>query len=197
MDQIVNREKLARPTREEAEEAARTLLRWVGEDPDREGLVETPARMARTWAEMFGGYERDPVAFLQRTFDEVGGYDDMVMMRDITFHSHCEHHAVPIHGVAHVAYLPAGRVVGLSKIARVVDIYAHRLQTQENLTAQIGGAIRDVLEPAGVAVMLEAEHMCMVMRGVRREGARTITTMFSGAFEEADMRDRFLNLARG
>ena len=197
MDQIVNREKLARPTREQAEEAARTLLRWVGEDPDREGLVETPARMARTWAEMFGGYERDPVAFLQRTFDEVGGYDDMVMMRDITFHSHCEHHAVPIHGVAHVAYLPAGRVVGLSKIARVVDIYAHRLQTQENLTAQIGGAIRDVLEPAGVAVMLEAEHMCMVMRGVRREGARTITTMFSGAFEEADMRDRFLNLARG
>ena len=197
MDQIVDVEALRRPSREEAEDAARTLLRWVGEDPSREGLIETPARMARTWAEMFAGYDKDPVALLQRTFEEVGGYDDMVLMRDITFHSHCEHHAVPIHGIAHVAYLPAGRVVGLSKIARVVDIYAHRLQTQENLTAQIGGAIRDALEPAGVAVMLEAEHMCMVMRGVRREGARTVTTMFTGGFEEPDMRDRFLNLARG
>lgn len=196
MDQMLNVDALRRPSREEAEEAARTLLRWVGEDPQREGLLETPARMARTWEEMFAGYDKDPVAFLQRTFEEVGGYDDMVLMRDITFHSHCEHHAVPIHGRAHVAYLPAGRVVGLSKIARVVDIYAHRLQTQENLTAQIGGAIRDALEPAGVAVMLEAEHMCMVMRGIRREGARTITTMFTGGFEEPDMRDRFLSLVR-
>lgn len=193
---MLNVDALRRPSREEAEEAARTLLRWVGEDPQREGLLETPARMARTWEEMFAGYDKDPVAFLQRTFEEVGGYDDMVLMRDITFHSHCEHHAVPIHGRAHVAYLPAGRVVGLSKIARVVDIYAHRLQTQENLTAQIGGAIRDALEPAGVAVMLEAEHMCMVMRGIRREGARTITTMFTGGFEEPDMRDRFLSLVR-
>lgn len=197
MDQIVARENLERPSREEAEAAVRTLLRWIGEDPAREGLVDTPARVAKTWEEMFAGYDIDPIEYLSRTFQEVGGYSDMVLMRDIAFHSHCEHHVVPIHGVAHVAYLPAGRVLGLSKIARVVDIHAHRLQTQENLTISIANAIQDGLEPAGVAVMVEAEHMCMVMRGIRKEGSRTATTTFTGAFENAAMQDRFLTLARG
>ena len=198
MDQIAGGTKpLQRPTRAEAEEAVATLLRWVGEDPAREGLVDTPARVARTWEEMFDGYEQDPVGILSRTFEEVGGYRDIVMMRGITFHSHCEHHAVPIHGVAHVAYLPDDRVVGLSKIARVVDIFAHRLQTQENLTSQIANAIQDVLEPRGVAVMVEADHMCMVMRGIRKEGSRTITSTFTGSFEDRAEQDRFLALVRG
>ena len=197
MDQLAATTSLQRPSRREAEEAVATLLRWVGEDPTREGLVDTPARVAKTWEEMFSGYEQDPVAMLSRTFEEVGGYEDMVLMRDITFHSHCEHHAVPIHGVAHVAYVPDGRVVGLSKIARVVDIFAHRLQTQENLTAQIAGAIQDALEPKGVAVMVEADHMCMVMRGIRKEGSRTVTATYTGVFEDRAEQDRFLQLARG
>ena len=186
-----------RPPVGEVHDAVRTLLRWVGEDPQREGLQDTPARVARTFREMFSGYEQDPQTFLGRVFEEVSGYDDMVLMRDVRFHSHCEHHMVPIHGVAHVAYLPEGRVVGLSKIARVVDIFAHRLQTQENMTAQIAHAIQTALEPRGVAVMLEADHMCMVMRGIRREGSRTLTTTFTGAFEDAAWQDRFLRLARG
>ena len=196
MDQLATTKPLTRPTREDAEAAVATLLRWIGEDPAREGLVDTPARVARTWEEMFAGYDQDPALLLGRTFEEVGGYEDMVMMRAITFHSHCEHHAVPIHGLAHVAYVPDGKVVGLSKIARVVDIFAHRLQTQENLTAQIADTIRDVLEPKGVAVMVEADHMCMVMRGIRKEGARTITTRFSGTFEDRAEQDRFLSLVR-
>ena len=197
MDQLATTTSLQRPTRREAEEAVATLLRWVGEDPAREGLVDTPARVAKTWEEMFSGYEQDPVAMLGRTFEEVGGYEDMVLMRGITFHSHCEHHAVPIHGVAHIAYIPDGKVVGLSKLARVVDIFAHRLQTQENLTAQIADAIHDALEPRGVAVMVEADHMCMVMRGIRKEGSRTMTATYRGSFEAREEQDRFIQLARG
>ena len=197
MDQLAATYPLTRPSREEAEAAVATLLRWIGEDPSREGLIDTPARVAKTWEEMFRGYDEDPTELLGRTFEEVGGYDDMVLMRGITFHSHCEHHAVPIHGVAHVAYLPAGRVVGLSKIARAVDIFAHRLQTQENLTAQIADAIETTLEPRGVAVMIEADHMCMVMRGIRKEGSRTLTATYRGTFEDRAEQDRFLQLARG
>ena len=182
-----------RPSREEAEAAVRTLLRWAGDDPDREGLVDTPRRFARAWAEMFSGYQRDADDALGRTFEEVAGFDDIVVMRDIAFHSHCEHHAIPIIGRAHVAYLPAGRVVGLSKIAHVVDIYAHRLQTQETMTAQIARTIQDALEPRGVAVMVQAEHLCMAMRGIRKPGTLTTTTGFTGVFEtDANERTRFL-----
>lgn len=182
-----------RPSREEAEAAVRTLLRWAGDDPGREGLVDTPRRFARAWAEMFSGYDRDADDALGRTFEEVAGYDDIVLMRDIAFHSHCEHHAIPIVGRAHVAYLPAGRVVGLSKIAHVVDIYARRLQTQETMTAQIARTIQDALEPRGVAVMVTAEHLCMAMRGIRKLGTTTTTTGFTGVFDtDANERTRFL-----
>ncbi len=195
MDQIVDKAKLSvvknkpnktisRPTREEAEEAVRTLLLWSGDDPAREGLLETPARVARAYGELFSGYREDPAKILGRTFDEVAGYDDMVIVKDISFHSHCEHHMVPIIGKAHVAYLPDGRVLGLSKIARVVDIFAHRLQTQESITAQIAHTIQDVLQPRGVAVLIEAEHLCMSMRGVRKQGSTTMTTTFTGAFKD-------------
>jgi len=165
-----------RPTQQQAEAAVRTLLEWIGEDVGREGLVDTPARVAKAYREMFSGYDEDPREVLGRTFEEVGGYDDMVLVKDIRFHSHCEHHMVPIIGRAHVAYLPDGRVLGLSKIARTVDIFAHRLQTQENMTAQIAQAIDEVLSPRGVAVMIEAEHMCMAMRGIRKQGSTTATT---------------------
>ena len=171
-----------RPSREEAEAAVLTLLRWTGDDPQREGLLDTPARMVKAYQEMFSGYGEDPEAELGRTFEEVAGYDDMVLIKDIAFHSHCEHHVVPIIGKAHVAYLPDSRVVGLSKIARVVHIFARRLQTQETMTAQIGDCIQDVLNPRGVAVMLEAEHMCMSMRGIRLAGSTTMTTHFTGGF---------------
>lgn len=182
-----------RPSREEAEAAVRTLLRWAGDDPGREGLVDTPRRFVRAWAEMFSGYDRDADDALGRTFEEVAGYDDIVLMRDIAFHSHCEHHAIPIVGRAHVAYLPAGRVVGLSKIAHVVDIYARRLQTQETMTAQIARTIQDALEPRGVAVMVTAEHLCMAMRGIRKPGTTTTTTGFTGVFDtDANERTRFL-----
>lgn len=182
-----------RPSREEAEAAVRTLLRWAGDDPGREGLVDTPRRFVRAWAEMFSGYDRDADDALGRTFEEVAGYDDIVLMRDIAFHSHCEHHAIPIVGRAHVAYLPAGRVVGLSKIAHVVDIYARRLQTQETMTAQIARTIQDALEPRGVAVMVTAEHLCMAMRGIRKPGTTTTTTGFTGVFDtDPNERTRFL-----
>lgn len=181
------------PSREEAEAAVRTLLRWAGDDPGREGLVDTPRRFVRAWAEMFSGYDRDADDALGRTFEEVAGFDDIVLMRDIAFHSHCEHHAIPIVGRAHVAYLPAGRVVGLSKIAHVVDIYARRLQTQETMTAQIARTIQDALEPRGVAVMVTAEHLCMAMRGIRKPGTTTTTTGFTGVFEtDPNERTRFL-----
>ena len=186
-----------RPSREEAEEAVRTLLRWVGEDPQREGLLDTPARVAKTFREMFSGYEQDPLAYLGRTFEDVQGYDDMIVMRDITFHSHCEHHMVPIIGRAHVGYVPDGKVVGLSKIARVVDLFAHRLQTQEALTAQIASTIQETLKPAGVGVFIEAEHMCMAMRGIRKQGSITSTTTFTGTMKsDAALQLRFMEMVR-
>lgn len=183
-----------RPSREEAEAAVLTLLKWIGDDPAREGLRETPARVVKAYEEMFGGYETDPSDVLGRTFEEVAGYDDIVLVKDIDFHSHCEHHMVPIIGKAHVAYLPHDRVLGLSKIVRVVDIFARRLQTQEAMTSQIATAIDDALAPRGVAVMLEAEHMCMAMRGVRKNGSTTVTTRFTGSFEDPAWQSRFTDL---
>lgn len=171
-----------RPSQKEAEDAVRTLLKWMGEDVEREGLLDTPARVAKSYKELFAGYDQDPSVALGRTFEEVGGYDDIVLVKDIPFFSHCEHHMVPIIGKAHVAYLPDGKVLGLSKIARTVDIFAHRLQTQENMTAEIAYTIDDALNPRGVAVMIEAEHMCMAMRGIKKQGSTTTTTCFTGAF---------------
>ncbi|MEM9279789.1 MAG: GTP cyclohydrolase I FolE [Pseudomonadota bacterium] len=173
-----------RPSQQEAEDAVRVLLKWMGEDVQREGLIDTPKRVAKAYKEMFSGYNEDPTATLGRTFEEVGGYDDIVLIRDIQFFSHCEHHIVPIIGKAHVAYLPDSRVLGLSKIARVVDIFAKRLQTQENMTAEVAHTIDDALQPRGVAVMIEAEHMCMAMRGIRKIGSTTMTTAFTGAFHD-------------
>jgi len=184
-----------RPTRAETEAAVRTLIAWAGDDPDREGLKDTPARVADAFDEYFSGYRQDPVDVLSRTFEETGGYDDLVMLRDIRVESHCEHHMAPFLGVAHVAYLPSGRILGISKIARVVEIFAKRLQTQEALTAQIADAIESALRPRGVAVLIEAEHQCMSMRGVRQPGVKTITTRFTGALEtDASYRDRFLQM---
>lgn len=186
-----------RPTREEAEAAVRTLLAWAGDDPTREGLLETPARVARAYGEFFGGYTQDAGAILSKTFREVGGYDDIVLVKDIPFSSHCEHHMVPFVGKAHIAYLPHDGVVGLSKLARLVEVFSHRLQTQENLTAQITDAINEHLGPRGAAVMLEAEHMCMSMRGVRAHGASTITHRFTGVFaEDRTEQDRFFAMIR-
>lgn len=186
-----------KPGKAEAEAAVRTLLLWAGEDPDREGLLETPKRVAKAYQELFGGYSESPEEVLGTTFEEVAGYDDMVLVKDISFFSHCEHHMVPIIGKAHVAYLPECRVVGLSKIARVVDIFARRLQTQESITAQIADSIQRILKPRGVAVMIEAEHMCMAMRSIRKQGSSTITTTFTGDFKEkADQQVRFMTLIR-
>ena len=183
----------ARPSQKDAEEAVRTLLMWAGEDPEREGLLDTPARVAKAYKELFSGYEQDPVDVLGRTFEEVAGYDDLVLVKDIPFHSHCEHHMVPIIGKAHVAYMPDGKVLGLSKIARVVDIYARRLQTQESMTAQISAAIDNTLAPKGVAVLIDAEHMCMSMRGIQKQGSTTLTTTFTGVFKtDAALQARFM-----
>ena len=188
----------ARPSEAEVEAAVRTLLRWTGDDPTREGLVDTPKRVAKAFREMFSGYELNPAEELGRTFEEVAGYDDLVIVRDIEFHSHCEHHMVPIVGKAHVGYLPDHKVVGLSKIARVVDIFAHRLQTQEALTAQIAGVMQEVLNPRGVAVMIEAEHMCMAMRGIRKQGSTTLTSTFTGSFKDnPEEQIRFITMVRG
>ncbi|MGF6171893.1 GTP cyclohydrolase I FolE [Ensifer sp. 4252] len=187
-----------RPTQKEAEDAVRVLLRWAGEDPSREGLLDTPARVAKSYRELFSGYDLAAEDVLGRTFEEVAGYDDMVLVKDIPFYSHCEHHMVPIIGKAHVAYLPNGRVLGLSKIARVVDIYGRRLQTQESMTAQIAKAIDESLAPRGVAVMIEAEHMCMAMRGVQKQGSTTLTTTFTGTFQtEPAEQARFMTMLRG
>ncbi|MGE5511602.1 MAG: GTP cyclohydrolase I FolE [Bacteroidota bacterium] len=189
------RRAVQRPTRAEAEEAVRTLLAWAGDDPDREGLQDTPKRVVAAYEEYFSGYGADPVEVLSRTFGDVGGYDDMVMLRDIRVESHCEHHIAPFVGVAHVAYLPGNRVVGLSKLARAVEIFARRLQTQETLTAQIADAIEQALAPRGVAVLVEAEHQCMSTRGVHKPGASTVTTRFSGVFQrDSSYRDRFLQM---
>jgi GTP cyclohydrolase I len=173
-----------RPTREQAEDAIRTLLRWAGDDPDREGLQDTPSRVIRSYEEFFRGYEADPVEILERTFEETDGYDEMVLLRDIRFESHCEHHMAPIIGKAHVAYLPGRRVVGISKLARLVEAYAKRLQIQEKMTAQIANAIRNVLQPSGVAVVIEASHQCMTTRGIHKPGALMVTSRMLGAFRD-------------
>ena len=184
-----------RPSRAEAEAAVRTLIAWAGDDPDREGLLDTPRRVVAAYESWFRGYALDPSEVLAGTFGDVAGYDDMVMVRDVRLESHCEHHIAPFIGVAHIAYLPRDRVVGLSKLARVVEIYAKRLQTQETLTAQIAEAIERHLSPRGVAVLIEAEHMCMSTRGVNQQGVSTVTTRFAGAFDtEVGYRDRFLGL---
>ena len=187
-----------RPTQKEAEDAVRTLLRFIGDDPDREGLRDTPRRVVKSYAELYGGYEQDPEDVLGRTFEEVAGYDNIVFVKDIPFFSHCEHHMVPIIGKAHVAYLPDGRVLGLSKIARTIDIFARRLQTQETMTAQIANAIDEILQPKGVAVLIEADHMCMAMRGVQKIGSSTMTTTFTGTFKH-DPREqaKFMSMLRG
>ncbi len=173
-----------KPSRAEAESAVRTLLLWAGEDPEREGLLDTPGRVVRSYEEFFRGYAEDPVALLARTFEEIEGYDEMVVLRDIRIESHCEHHMVPIIGKAHVAYLPGTRVVGISKLARVVDAYAHRFQIQEKMTAQIANTINDVLQPRGVAVVIEAGHQCMSTRGVHKPGASMVTSRMLGAFRD-------------
>ncbi len=182
-----------KPTRAEAEAAVRTLLRWTGDDPAREGLVDTPARVVRAYEEFFQGYDSDPIEILQRTFEETDGYDEMVLLRDVSFESHCEHHMVPIIGKAHIAYLPNKRVVGISKLARVLDIYAKRLQIQEKLTAQIANAVQDVLQPKGVAVLIEAQHQCMTTRGVHKAGVSMVTSRMLGAFRtNASTRREFM-----
>ncbi len=187
-----------RPTQSEAEAAVRTLLLWAGDDPDREGLVDTPKRVAKSYRELFVGYGTDPVQLLQRSFEEVAGYDEMVVLRDIRLESHCEHHMVPIIGRAHVGYLPRGRVVGISKLARVVDAFAKRLQIQEKLTAQIANAINDVLDPVGVAVVLEAAHQCMTTRGVHKHGVTMVTSTMLGAFrDDHATRREFLSIING
>ncbi|HKT18125.1 MAG TPA: GTP cyclohydrolase I FolE [Stellaceae bacterium] len=186
-------EQSQRPSREEAEEAVRVLLRWAGDDPAREGLRGTPARVVRAYEEYFSGYDTDPVDLLQRTFEETDGYDEMVVLKDIRFESHCEHHIAAIIGRAHIAYLPNQRVVGISKLARLVEVYAHRLQIQEKMTAQIANTLATVLKPKGVAVVIEAAHQCMTTRGVHKPGVAMITSHMLGAFRtDASTRREFL-----
>jgi GTP cyclohydrolase IA len=186
-----------RPSRAEAEAAVRTLLRWAGDDPSREGLLDTPKRVVKSYEEFFSGYDDNPREVLLRTFEEVEGYDDIVMLRDISLESHCEHHMVPIVGKAHIAYLPGNRVVGISKLARVLEIYAKRLQTQETMTAQVARTIQEVLEPRGVAILVDAKHFCMTTRGVHKPDVSTITTTFTGMFKEERYERRFLDLIKG
>lgn len=189
---------LTKPSREDALAAVRTLLAWAGDDPDREGLLDTPRRVVDAFGEWFEGYTADPAKELSRVFEDVSGYDDIVMLRDIDVKSHCEHHMAPFLGKAHVAYLPTDRVVGISKIARVVEIYAKRLQTQETMTAQIADAITGALEPRGVAVYIDAVHQCMTTRGVEHPNVSTITTRFTGAFKDSsELRERFMRLSQG
>ena len=184
-----------RPSREDAERAVHTLLRWAGDDPSREGLADTPARVAKAFEDWFSGYDQDPEAYLARTFEEVAGYDDMVILRDIRFESHCEHHLAPIIGRAHVGYLPTNKVVGISKLARVVEAFARRLQVQEKMNAQIAHCIQRVLEPKGVAVVIEAAHQCMTTRGVHKAGVTMVTSSMLGAFRDnSDTRREFLNI---
>lgn len=187
-----------RPTREEAEAAVRTLIAWAGDDPTREGLIDTPGRVVRAYEEFFEGYNEDPYKELTRTFEEVEGYNDMVMLRDINVESHCEHHMVAILGKAHIAYVPTNKVVGISKLARVIEIYAKRLQTQETMTAQIADTITRALEPAGVAILIEAKHQCMTTRGVKKPDVATITSQFTGVFrDDPRMEARFMQMIRG
>ena len=184
-----------KPSRAEAEEAIRTLLRWAGDDPNREGLLATPERVVRAYEEWFGGYDVDPVDLLQRTFEETEGYDEMVVLRDIRFESHCEHHMAAIIGRAHVAYLPNRRVVGISKLARLIEVYSKRLQIQEKMTAQIANTLNDVLQPKGVAVVIEAAHQCMTTRGVHKTGVTMVTSRMLGAFrDDSTTRREFLSI---
>ena len=184
-----------KPSREEAEEAVRTLICWTGDDPDREGLIETPKRVVKAYEEFFEGYDMDPEEVLQKTFEEVQGYDDAVIVRNIRVESHCEHHIVPIIGVAHIGYIPNNRVVGISKLARVIEIFGKRLQTQETMTAQIADTIQKVLEPKGVAVVVDASHQCMTTRGIHKTESSTITSRMLGAFRDnPETRSEFMNL---
>ena len=190
-------EPFKRPSRDEAEDAVRTLIAWAGDDPKREGLIDTPGRVVDAYEEWFEGYRQDPKDYLSKTFGDVKGYDDIVMLRDIEFNSHCEHHIAPFIGRAHIAYLPAKQVVGISKLARVVEIYARRLQTQETMTSQIATAIMESLQPRGVAVLVEAVHTCMSMRGIGKRNVATITTQFAGEFKlNPVMQARFMELVR-
>jgi GTP cyclohydrolase I len=189
-------EPFKRPSRDEAEDAVRTLIAWAGDDPKREGLVDTPGRVVEAYDEWFKGYNEDPRDFLSKTFEDVKGYDDIVMLRDIDVESHCEHHMAPFLGKACVAYMPTEKVVGISKLARVVEVYAKRLQTQETMTAQVANAISDSLSPRGVAVLIDAKHECMTTRGVHHPNVSTITTQFTGVFKtDRELRERFLRLA--
>src|SRR5438034_6437349 len=186
-----------KPSRQEAEAAVRTLIAFAGDDPAREGLRDTPARVVSAYEELFRGYGECPLDVLERTFSEIGRYDDLVLIRDIPFSSHCEHHMAPFIGKAHVGYIPVERVVGLSKLARLIEVYARRLQTQEHLTSQVATAIDEILKPRGAAVMLEAEHLCMSMRGGQKDGGSTGTTQFAGSFREGSEQGRFITLVRG
>ncbi|WID96413.1 GTP cyclohydrolase I FolE [Bosea vestrisii] len=187
---------ITQPTQNEAEEAVRTLIRWAGDDPSREGLLDTPQRVAKAYREFYKGYREDAHDMLERVFEEVDGYKDMVLVRDIPFYSHCEHHMVPFVGKVHIGYYPSGGVVGLSKLARVVEVYARRLQTQETMTAQIAQAIERTLKPGGVAVLVEAEHMCMSMRGVQKQGSSTMTTQYTGRFRDPTEQVRFFTMVK-
>ena len=191
-------EELKKPSREEAMDAVRTLISWAGDDPEREGLIETPKRVVKAYEEFFAGYAQDPVKVLGKTFEDVKGYDDIVFLRDINIETHCEHHMVPILGKAHVAYLPKNKVVGISKLARVIEIFAKRLQTQETMTMQILNTIDDTLDPYGTAIMIDAKHQCMTTRGINKPNVSTVTTKFSGSFSnDTDLRQRFMQLTKG
>ena len=200
-DEIIHTEstnnKIAKPSREEAMEAVKTLISWAGDDPSREGLIETPKRVVKAYEEFFAGYEQDALKVLGKTFGDVNGYDDIVFLRDINIDSHCEHHMVPIAGKAHVAYLPKNKVVGISKLARVIEIFSKRLQTQETMTMQIIKTIDEALEPFGTAIMIDAKHQCMTTRGINKPNVSTITTKFSGLFaEDTELRNRFMQLVK-
>jgi GTP cyclohydrolase I len=187
--------KPRKPSRKKAEDAIHTLLLWAGEDPRREGLLETPKRVAKAYEDWFSGYKQDPVQYLKRTFEEVEGYDEMIVLRDITFESHCEHHMAPIIGKAHVGYLPNNKVVGISKLARVVDAFGRRFQVQEKMTAQIANCIQDVLQPKGVGVVIEATHQCMTTRGIHKDGVSMVTSQMLGTFrKDARTRAEFLRM---
>ncbi|MGO9630993.1 MAG: GTP cyclohydrolase I FolE [Xanthobacteraceae bacterium] len=200
MDKVANSKRTrasssepVRPTREEAESAVRTLIRWAGDDPDREGLLATPGRVVRAYEEWFSGYKDDPRDYLKRTFEETGGYDEVVVLRDIRFESHCEHHMAPVIGRVHIGYLPRNRVVGISKLARLVDVFARRLQIQEKMTAEIAACLDSVLKPHGVAVVTEATHQCMTTRGVHKTGVTMVTSRMLGVFRDhAETRQEFL-----
>jgi len=196
LERVALRDESGRPDRAEVEAAFRTIIRWAGDDPDRDGLIETPSRVARAFEEFFVGYSQDPAEILQKTFEEIEGYDEMIVLRGIRFESHCEHHMAPITGQAWVAYVPSGRVVGISKLARVVEVYAKRLQIQEKLTAQVANTINDVLRPQGVGVIIKASHHCMTTRGVHKPEADLVTSRMLGCFRDNPLtRQEFLSMA--